>query len=96
MDIDWKLSREILAALDELIPSQRGSIDSGGLHGVLKAKGVKLGLSAHYLLTIDRLVKDGFIDSGGAVGEEDGFPHPHHLMDGLTPLGRAKLKSLHN
>jgi hypothetical protein len=96
MDIDWKLSREILAALDELIPSERKVIDSGGLHGVLKAKGVKSGLSAHYLLTIDSLVKDGFIESAGTVGEEDGFPHPHHLINGITPLGRAKLKSLHN
>ncbi|MCF3191466.1 hypothetical protein [Pseudomonas bubulae] len=96
MEIDRVLCREILLALDELVPTKMRNIDSGGLHGVLKAKGVKLGLSAHYLLTVDSLVKDGFIDSAGSVGDEDGFPHPHHLMNGLTPAGKEKLKSQHN
>ncbi|MGO3542325.1 MAG: hypothetical protein ACTIOG_07460 [Pseudomonas helleri] len=96
MEIDKVLAREILLTLNDLAPAKMRDIDSGGLYGVLKAKGVKIGLSAHYLMTVDSLVKDGFIDSAGSVGEEDGFPHPHHLMNGLTPAGKEKLKSLHN
>ncbi|PMV86336.1 MULTISPECIES: hypothetical protein [unclassified Pseudomonas] len=96
MEIDWQLSRTILSALNELVPATRRDIDSGGLHNELKARGVKLGLTAHYLLTVDYLVKEGYINSAGAVGEEDGFPHPHHLMSGLTQTGKDKLKSLHN
>ena len=96
MDIDWQLSKTILSGLNELVPATRQDIDSGGLYNELKAKGVKFGLTAHYLLTVDFLVKAGFIDSAGSVGEEDGFPHPHHLMSGLTQAGKDKLKSLHN
>lgn len=96
MEIDWKLSREILEGLNELVPSQRRDIDSGGLYNELKAKGVSLGLTAHYLLTVDSLVKDGYIISASVVGEEDGFPHPHHFMEGLTESGKKKLKSLYS
>jgi hypothetical protein len=96
MDIDWELSKTILSGLNDLIPATRRDIDSGGLYNELKAQGVKFGLTAHYLLTIDHLVKAGFIDSAGSVGEEDEFPHPHYLMNGLTQAGKDKLKSLHN
>jgi len=96
MQIDWQLSKEILSGLNELIPATRRDIDSGGLYNELKSKGVKFGLTAHYLLTVDHLVKEGYIDSAGAVGEEDGFPHPHHLMNGLTQAGKERLKALQN
>ncbi|AUF96749.1 hypothetical protein CXQ80_13345 [Pseudomonas sp. 02C 26] len=96
MEIDWKLSRDILATLNELVPSTRQDIDSGGLYNEMKAKGLKLGHTPYFLLTIDALVKDGFIISAGAVGEEDGFPHPHHFMKGLTESGKQRLKTLYS
>lgn len=96
MDIDWVLSRTILSGLNDLVPGTRQDIDSGGLYNELKAQGVKFGLTAHYLLTVDHLVKAGYIEAAGSVGEEDGFPHPHYLMNGLTQSGKEKLKSLHN